>query len=172
MNRAAKDTTVGDASMIDKGPPKPTRDVLAKTALATILNIVNPIVQAYDKMHSSNATNCLSTDADPKAIVDRPEASAQFGMEKDGKEDGDRGNIGQRQKGIRALDSSAKVINVEAKLPHVVVASEQMTTASQPAEPHTLCNKRTGQRAAPVVTRNDETQSFGGKENGNSGEFL
>lgn len=56
--------------MIDKGPPKPTPNVPAKTALATILNAVNPIVQSYNKLHSFNAANVLSTDADPKAIVD------------------------------------------------------------------------------------------------------
>lgn len=47
--------SIGDASMIYKGPSKPTRDVPAKTALVTILNAVNPVVQAYDKLHSSTA---------------------------------------------------------------------------------------------------------------------
>ncbi|OIT32785.1 hypothetical protein A4A49_50257, partial [Nicotiana attenuata] len=50
-NQAVKGVSIGG---VDKGTPKITRDVPAKTALATILNAVNPIVQAYDKLHAAN----------------------------------------------------------------------------------------------------------------------
>ncbi|OIT18952.1 hypothetical protein A4A49_42973, partial [Nicotiana attenuata] len=40
-------------SKIDKGPCPPSRDIPAKRALATISNVVNPIVEAYDKLASA-----------------------------------------------------------------------------------------------------------------------
>ncbi|OIT19145.1 hypothetical protein A4A49_58506, partial [Nicotiana attenuata] len=59
LNRANNEVNIVDHTRIDKGPSKPSRDVPAKTALARISNVVNPIVEAYDKLDS--AAKILST---------------------------------------------------------------------------------------------------------------
>ncbi|OIT26864.1 hypothetical protein A4A49_23727 [Nicotiana attenuata] len=110
--------------MIDKGPPKPSRDVPAKTALARIFNVMNPVVQAYDKQNLSKAATGLFTKVpiDPNVrlvnqemqqYVDneelecaaaigsktahRDEIAAQIGNVEDGLAEGDRGTAGVEQ---------------------------------------------------------------------------
>ncbi|XP_070044637.1 uncharacterized protein [Nicotiana tomentosiformis] len=62
MSREANGISVCETSTIDKGPSKPTRDVPATTALSRIFNVVNPVVQAFDKTKDRVASG-LSTDA-------------------------------------------------------------------------------------------------------------
>ncbi|OIS95637.1 hypothetical protein A4A49_04518 [Nicotiana attenuata] len=64
-----------NACNIDKGPPKPSRDVPASVALARISNVVNPIVEAYDKLAS--AAQILSAGTGPKNDVNCGEATVQ-----------------------------------------------------------------------------------------------
>ncbi|OIT08445.1 hypothetical protein A4A49_02951 [Nicotiana attenuata] len=115
--------------MIDKGPPKPTRDVPAKTALARISNIVNPIIQAYDKLALTSSATVLSTGVGPKIVVDRAEAAVQIGKANDGIAAGAQATVGKTQEGIVALgngaSSGAKAVNVETKLPHGLAENKQ-----------------------------------------------
>ncbi|OIT30509.1 hypothetical protein A4A49_56981, partial [Nicotiana attenuata] len=91
--------------MIDKGPPKPTRDVPAKTALARLFNAVNPVVQAYDELALNKATTGLATDVVPKFVGDRTEGVIQIGKTNDGVAAGDRTKVRQPHKGVVVLDN-------------------------------------------------------------------
>ncbi|OIT28136.1 hypothetical protein A4A49_36303 [Nicotiana attenuata] len=115
MNRANMDISVGNAFKIDKGPPKPTRDVPAKTALVTMRNALNPVVQAYDNLHSIKDAIVAST----AVTIDRADASVQIG-----KDTNDNIATGDRR---FAIDS--KAVNVEAKHTSGQVESEQGTLA-------------------------------------------
>ncbi|OIT06333.1 hypothetical protein A4A49_09136 [Nicotiana attenuata] len=66
----------GNACNIDKGPSKPSRDVPARLALARISNVVNPIVEAYDKL--AIAAKILSDGTASKKDFDRDEAPVQI----------------------------------------------------------------------------------------------
>ncbi|OIT26142.1 hypothetical protein A4A49_26290 [Nicotiana attenuata] len=108
--------------MIDKGPPKHSRDVPAETALARIFNVVNPVVQAYDKQKVPKAAtgfltkvpinpNVRIVNQEMQQYVDneelecavaigstnRAEVAAQICNVEDGFADGNRGSDGVEQ---------------------------------------------------------------------------
>lgn len=128
-NRAGNGTTGGEVSMIDKGPPKPTRDVPSKTALARIFNVVNPIVQAYDKQKLSEA-----------ATANRDEVSAKIGNVEDGLADGNRGLAGVEQSlhvpyenAVPGKYSAIVVSNLEATVPLSVTSDRAVVVGSTDA---------------------------------------
>ncbi|OIT08152.1 hypothetical protein A4A49_63034, partial [Nicotiana attenuata] len=56
-------------SKIDKGPCPTSRDIPAKRALATVSNVVNPIVEAYDKLASAVKIMSTGTKIDDRGDV-------------------------------------------------------------------------------------------------------
>ncbi|OIS98694.1 hypothetical protein A4A49_61004, partial [Nicotiana attenuata] len=82
------ENTVGDGSKLDKGPAKLPRDVPASIALARLSNVVNPIVQAYDKLASAAAIIVLGIGTSKKnqsaaAAVQTGEVKESFGEKLD-----------------------------------------------------------------------------------------
>lgn len=125
MNPAAKESTVGDVSKVDKGPPLPSQDVPARTTLARISNVVNPIVEAYDKLAS--AAKILSTGISSKRVVDRVEVVVQINKDLTAVE---QASGDQLQEGNVVINNgkypSVKAINLESKLPHSLDETEKL----------------------------------------------
>ncbi|OIT34153.1 hypothetical protein A4A49_26629 [Nicotiana attenuata] len=123
--------------MIDKGPPKPSRDVPAKTALARIFTVVNPVVQTYDNQKLFKAATGLSTKVQ---IGDRVEATAEIGNVKDDVVDGNRGSAGVEQSlqvpcgdAVTGKQSIMVVSNLEPTAPLNVISDRAVVVGSTDA---------------------------------------
>ncbi|OIT02236.1 hypothetical protein A4A49_31428 [Nicotiana attenuata] len=107
--------------MIDKGPPKPNRDVPARTALERLFNVVHPVVQAYDELALNKATTGFTTDAVPKFAADRTERAIQIGKANNGIAAGDLTNVRQPHEGVVALDNGmSTATNLKAVVDYTV----------------------------------------------------
>lgn len=181
---------VGDNSKIDKGPPRPTRDVPAKTALATILKAVNPVVQAYDKLHSSNDATVASTAANLMEAVTEGEvhmlgsklpgqspapvitgvstaAGLKVAIDRDYAPVKDTNAASDRR-----VSSGVKANNVEANLSNRLAESEQGTLVQQDAKDQTLGVKKTGQKGVDMEVNTTKSVSEGNGNNTNTKEGV
>ncbi|OIT05513.1 hypothetical protein A4A49_61448, partial [Nicotiana attenuata] len=116
-------TTVIGAKTNGKGTPPPSRDVPARIALARISNIVNPIVEAYDKLAS--AAKIMSSGAGSKK---NDEVTVRFN---EGVRVGVQETVVQQHEGNEVLYKGTSTGAKEAKVPHREDESEKRALDQQ-----------------------------------------
>ncbi|OIS98802.1 hypothetical protein A4A49_60944, partial [Nicotiana attenuata] len=157
---------------IDKGPPQPSRDVPARTALARISNVLNPIVEAYDKL--ACAAKILSDGTGSKTDVNNAEAVVQIVQNKEADESmqfkpNDRGDMGQ--------NSSVKASQVvtEGELQETGSVGQQvLQTANTSVQAADISNNGTVASTAAIlketVDRADKSKQFKPNDRGDMGQ--